>query len=146
MLSKKTIVAAAFLLAVGGTGLYGVLQATPPEPPREAYNEEMEALLQQEETPSPLPVEALPKAVGDSEDDGKKEAPAAAADGMLDLNTATLEQLLTLPGIGESKGKAILELRSKLGAFQSVEQLKDVKGIGDKVFEKLRPFVKAGSS
>ncbi|CAH1219437.1 hypothetical protein PAECIP111891_04879 [Paenibacillus allorhizoplanae] len=63
---------------------------------------------------------------------------------LLDLNTATLEQLDKLPGIGESKAKTILEYRMKKGRFKRVEELKDVKGIGDKMFEKLKGFIYVG--
>lgn len=61
--------------------------------------------------------------------------------GLLDLNTATLEQLDKLPGIGESKAKAILDDRLKKGRFKRVEELMDVKGIGEKMFEKLKGLV-----
>jgi competence protein ComEA len=74
------------------------------------------------------------------------EPAAAASPSAIDLNAATLEQLIALPGIGESKGRAILELRGRLGAFRTVEQLKDVKGIGDKTLDKLRPLVRVGTS
>jgi comEA protein len=67
-----------------------------------------------------------------------------AQKGLLDLNTATLEQLDKLPGIGESKAKAILEYRMKKGRFKRVEELMDVKGIGDKMFEKLKGFIYVG--
>ncbi|WP_052488057.1 ComEA family DNA-binding protein [Gordoniibacillus kamchatkensis] len=71
-------------------------------------------------------------------------APSTSSKSRLDLNAATLEQLMDLPGIGESKAKAIVELRTRLGRFSRIEQLKDVKGIGDKVFEKLRPYLQVG--
>ncbi|NOU68044.1 hypothetical protein GC096_28855 [Paenibacillus sp. LMG 31461] len=67
-----------------------------------------------------------------------------AQKGLLDLNTATLEQLDKLPGIGESKAKAILEYRMKKGRFKRVEELMDVKGIGEKMFEKLKGSVFVG--
>ncbi len=56
----------------------------------------------------------------------------------VDINTATVAELATLPGIGESKAKAIVEYRAA-DPFRSVEDLKKVKGIGDKTFESLRP-------
>ncbi|MFC5450299.1 ComEA family DNA-binding protein [Paenibacillus aestuarii] len=59
----------------------------------------------------------------------------------LDLNTATAEQLDALPGIGPSKAQAIVEHRTKKGKFQRVEQLLEVKGIGAKMLEKLKPLV-----
>jgi competence protein ComEA len=68
-------------------------------------------------------------------------APARAAEGVVNVNTATLEELARLPGIGEAKARAILELRKERGAFRSVDQLRDVKGIGDAALERIRPHV-----
>ena len=56
----------------------------------------------------------------------------------IDINKASAEELASLPGIGESKAKAIVEYRAA-DPFHSVEDLKKVKGIGDKTFEALRP-------
>ena len=68
--------------------------------------------------------------------------PARADDGKINLNTATAEQLDALPGIGASRAKAILEVRERLGGrFTQVEQLLEVKGIGEKMLEKIRPHV-----
>lgn len=64
-------------------------------------------------------------------------APVAAAP--LDLNSATAEQLDTLPGIGPALAERIVAYRAEHGPFAQVEQLNDVKGIGDKTLEKLRP-------
>ena len=61
---------------------------------------------------------------------------AAAA---LDLNTATKEELIALSGIGPAKAQAIIDYRSQHGGFKAVEELKDVKGIGARQFEKLKP-------
>ncbi len=73
----------------------------------------------------------------------KSEAslPAARNTGQLDLNTATLKQLDELPGIGESKAKAILDYRLKKGRFSRIEELMEVKGIGEKMLEKLKVFL-----
>lgn len=61
-----------------------------------------------------------------------------AASAAINLNTATKEDLVALPGIGPAKAQAILDYRSKNGAFKSIEELKDVKGIGAKRYEKIK--------
>ena len=59
---------------------------------------------------------------------------------MISINTATKEELMTLPGIGESKALAILEYR-KSKQFETIEEIKEVSGIGDSLFEKIKDFI-----
>jgi len=59
----------------------------------------------------------------------------------LDLNTATLEQLQTLPGVGPVLAQRIVDLRTERGVFSSVEELLEVKGIGAATLEQLRSYV-----
>ena len=54
------------------------------------------------------------------------------------LNQATTGELETLPGIGPSKAEAIIKYREEVGAFQSIDELTNVSGIGEKTLEKLR--------
>ena len=58
--------------------------------------------------------------------------------GKIDLNTATAEELKTLDGIGDAKANAIVEYRSEYGPFTSIEEVKNVKGIGDGIFESIK--------
>lgn len=57
---------------------------------------------------------------------------------MISLNHATKEELMTLSGIGESKADNIILYREENGGFQTIEELKNVKGIGDSIFEKIK--------
>ncbi|MGP4016356.1 ComEA family DNA-binding protein [Saccharopolyspora sp. 5N708] len=63
-------------------------------------------------------------------------------DGKVDLNAATEEQFDELPGVGEVTAKRIVQWRAEHGRFDSVEQLREVGGIGDSRFAKLRELVR----
>jgi comEA protein len=63
---------------------------------------------------------------------------AIAKPDYIDLNTASAEQLISLPGIGPAKAQAIIDYRTQSGPFTTIEQLMKVKGIGLKTFEKLK--------
>ena len=69
-----------------------------------------------------------------------KQAPA----GKVNINTATAEQLTAVPGIGEKLATRIVEYRQKNGSFKTVQELMNVKGVGEKSFGKLEPFLSAG--
>jgi competence protein ComEA len=62
----------------------------------------------------------------------------------ININTATKDELVSLPGIGPAKAQAILDYRKAHGSFKTVEELKDVKGIGAKRFEQLKPDLAVG--
>ena len=61
-----------------------------------------------------------------------------AAYGRVDLNTASKELLMTLPGIGEARAEAILAYRSEHGRFRSIEEIQNISGIKSSLFEKIR--------
>jgi competence protein ComEA len=62
----------------------------------------------------------------------------------IDINTASLEELDTLSGIGPAIAQRIIDYRQSHGPFQSIEQIKDVKGIGDALFEKIKDHITVG--
>lgn len=74
---------------------------------------------------------------------GAKTATAAAqaAGEVVDVNRADLEQLATLPGIGEKLAERINAYREENGPFKSVDDLLKVKGVGPKMLEKIRPLI-----
>ncbi len=69
------------------------------------------------------------------------DAAKAAVQPSVNLNTATLAQLQTLPGVGPALASRIMEYRQKNGSFKKIEELMNVKGIGEKSFLKLKPLV-----
>lgn len=71
--------------------------------------------------------------------------PETASSPLLDLNAATEAELDALPGIGPAKAKSIIAYREAGGAFRAVDDLLKVKGIGPKLLEQIRPFVRTGS-
>ncbi|CDR60827.1 ComE operon protein 1 [Staphylococcus schweitzeri] len=58
----------------------------------------------------------------------------------VNLNTASASELMSVPGVGQTKANAIIEHRNQQGAFQDIEELKKVKGFGSKTFEKLKSY------
>jgi comEA protein len=62
----------------------------------------------------------------------------AAATEKININTATVEQLQTLPGVGPALAKTIIEHRAKVGKFTKIEEMLNVKGIGEKKFQQMK--------
>ena len=73
---------------------------------------------------------------GDQETESRDTDP-----GMVDLNRASLEELMTLPGIGEEKARGILEYREEHGGFQRAEELMQVPGIKEGIYRKLSGMI-----
>lgn len=63
-------------------------------------------------------------------------------DGKVNLNTADMERLMTLPGIGQSKAKQIIDYRETNGSFSSIEEIMEIQGIKEGVFSKIKDSIK----
>ena len=66
---------------------------------------------------------------------------ASVPDAPININTASLEELMTLPGIGEVRAAAIIEYRETYGDFISLRELMEVSGIGEKIFENVKDLI-----
>lgn len=76
-----------------------------------------------------------------SEEEAAGQKKAESSDGKVHLNTATREMLMTLPGIGEAKADSILAYRTEHGAFRSVDELKNISGIKDGVYDRIKDAI-----
>jgi competence protein ComEA len=85
-----------------------------------------------EATPTPAPVAAPAKSGA---------ANTKAPIGKININTASVEELDALPGIGPALGQRIVDYRTQNGAFGAIQDLKKVRGIGDKSFEELKDLI-----
>lgn len=76
-----------------------------------------------------------------------KSKPAASEELRVNLNTASAAELAELPGIGEKVAARVVAYRKKNGGFQKIEEIMNVKGIGEKTFTRLQPhlFIEAKS-
>lgn len=63
-------------------------------------------------------------------------------DGKVNLNTATKEELMTLPGVGESKAALIIQYREENGKFQTIEDIMNISGIKEGLFGKIKDYIK----
>lgn len=60
---------------------------------------------------------------------------------LININTATKEELMTISGIGEAKADDIIKYRESNGNFKSIDEIKNVSGIGDSLFEKIKDYI-----
>lgn len=85
---------------------------------------------------------ALVLALGPCVAAAQEKRPAApAAQTLVNLNTASVSMLEGLPGIGKATADRIVEYRQKSGGFKKIEELMNIRGIGEKSFLKLKPMI-----
>jgi len=83
----------------------------------------------------------VPSQNGESGDSGANSASSGTASSLVNINTADKAALMTLPGIGEVLAQNIIDYREKSGGFSSIEEIKEVNRIGDKLFEQIKDSI-----
>lgn len=78
----------------------------------------------------------------ESNSNGKSDSNTKKQKSIININTASQAELETLPGIGQATAEKIIKYREEKGKFNKIEDLKNVKGIGDAKFEKLKDYIK----
>lgn len=76
----------------------------------------------------------------------QSEPNSAVVPALININTATSEELQTLSGIGEAKAAAIIAYRDEYGAFNDISEIVNVSGIGEKIFENIRDVITVGEN
>lgn len=104
---------------------------------RQIEDGEMIRILTQEEA-----AQAGDEEAGEGAENDVKAETANDSDGRIDLNLATVAELMTLPGIGQAKADSIVRYREKNGAFSSIEEIKQVEGIKEGVYNRIKDHIK----
>ena len=116
-----------------------------PEADPERINQALELKDQQQIHVPRLNEENPPPPVQDAPNNGStaegSDPASAAGDDAININTATLDQLDTLPGIGPAIGQRIIDYREKIGGFRHIEEITQVSGIGEATFAKIKDSI-----
>lgn len=94
---------------------------------------------EEENVPAPLAVVSKPNTSS-----ATTSTESSAAVGLININTATIEELDSLPGVGPSTAQKIIEYRESNGSFAAIENIMDVTGIGEAKFEKIKDQITVG--
>ena len=119
--------------AISCTCGIGVGAEFEPEP-ESSEPEQPEPEPQQESEPEPEPSREPETAEPEAESSGDRR-------GLVDLNRAGKEELMTLPGIGASRAEAIIRYRQEYGDFAHIEEIMNISGIKEKAFEKIKDSI-----
>lgn len=74
--------------------------------------------------------------------EAEMSSPSSVSDGLVNINTATAEELTSLPGIGQSRAKTIIDYRETNGDFSAIEDIMNVTGIKEASFAKIKDLIK----
>lgn len=80
-------------------------------------------------------------AEADLKSDFKSKSDTKSINGLVNINTASIDELKTLSGIGDSRAEDIVAYREANGSFSSIEDIKNVSGIGESIFSKIKPYI-----
>lgn len=81
------------------------------------------------------------KIAGNQGNTSSSETAASPEKNLINLNTADASALMTLPGIGQAKAEAMIEYRTKVGLFSTTEEVMNISGIGEAMFEKIKDYI-----
>lgn len=126
------ILSATFLV---GTGIRW-FQSNQPRPPQKQFDYSRSDSLYTARSKAHPPASSPPVSSSGT------TKPPRKTTSIVNINTANKNQLMSLPGIGPSYADRIIEYRTSRGLFSSIDELSNVKGIGRKKLQKLRPFVR----